>query len=137
MNDEPLELMARTSLAMDEAEARLRDALKAEGFGVLTEVDVAAVLHEKLDVEVEPYRILGVCNPRLAFDAMSLWRGFGLIAPCHIALYPADGHTVITALNPLAFAEVRDNARLLPIAETARAGIERAVRAVESAAPVE
>jgi uncharacterized protein (DUF302 family) len=80
-------IQAKTSLSMAEAESRLRDALKAEGFGVLTEVDVQSVLREKIGAEVEPYRILGVCNPRLAHTAMQAWKGFGLIAPCHVAIY--------------------------------------------------
>ena len=132
MSDETLELTVTTTLGMQDAERDLRAALAAEGFGVLTEVDVAAVLKAKLGVEVEPYRILGVCNPQLAYDAMAIWRGFGLIAPCHIAVYPSGGLTTIAALNPLAFSEVRDNARLLPIAEAARAAIGRALDAVGS-----
>jgi len=132
MSDETLELTVTTTLGMQDAERDLRAALATEGFGVLTEVDVAAVLKAKLGVEVEPYRILGVCNPQLAYDAMAIWRGFGLIAPCHIAVYPSGGLTTIAALNPLAFSEVRDNARLLPIAEAARAAIGRALDAVGS-----
>ena len=130
MSEQTLELTVTTTLGMEDAERELRAALAAEGFGVLTEVDAAAVLKAKLDVDVEPYRILGVCNPKLAYDAMAIWRGFGLIAPCHIALYPVEGRTAIAALNPLAFAEVRDNARLLPIAEAARSAIGRALEAV-------
>ena len=130
MSEQTLELTVTTTLGMQDAERDLRAALAAEGFGVLTEVDAAAVLKAKLDVDVEPYRILGVCNPQLAYDAMAIWRGFGLIAPCHIALYPVGDRTAIAALNPLAFSDVRDNARLLPIAEAAHAALGGALDAV-------
>lgn len=136
MQEHKLEMMVSSAVGMAETEQRLRDALAAEGFGVLTEVDAAAVLKEKLGVDVEPYRILGVCNPRLAHEAMTIWRAFGLIAPCHIALYPNGERTIVAALNPLAFSDVRENARLLPIAEAARLALDRALRAVGSASPV-
>ena len=121
---------ATTPLSMEDAEARLREALAAEGFGILTEVDVPSVLQQKLGVSVEPYRILGACNPHIAHEAMQHWRGFGLIAPCHIALYEAGDHRVIIAFDPSSVAEVRDSAELYPLARRATEAIERAVAAV-------
>lgn len=124
-------IQAQTSLSMADAEARLRDALKAEGFGVLTEVDVQSVLREKIGAEVEPYRILGVCNPHLAHTAMQAWKGFGLIAPCHVAIYDEGDHRTVIAFDPAGVAEVRERPELAAIAEEASNGIGRAVQSLQ------
>lgn len=124
-------IQATTSLSMAEAELRLREALKQEGFGILTEVDVQTVLKEKVGADVDPYRILGVCNPALAQRALQLWKGFGLIAPCNVALYEAGGHRIIIAFDPASVPEVRDNAELYEVARAASAGIGRAVRSLD------
>ncbi len=123
-------IQARTTLSMADAEAQLRDALKAEGFGVLTEVDVQSVLREKIGAEVEPYRILGVCNPKLAHAALGVWKGFGLIAPCNIALYEEGDHREVIAFDPLTVPGVADNAELRDIAQRASDGIRRAVESL-------
>ncbi len=124
------EIRTTTSLSMADAETQLRDALKAEGFGVLTEVDVQAVLREKLGAETEPYRILGACNPTFAQRALQMWKGFGLIAPCNIAIYEAAGHRVVMAYNPADHPEVRQNADLYALAKDASAAIRRAVESL-------
>lgn len=124
-------IQATTSLSMEDAEARLREALKTRGFGVLTEVDVQGVLKERIGVEVEPYRILGVCNPKLAHAAMSLWKGFGLIAPCNVAVYDVGEHRVVIAFDPAEVPEVRDNPELYAIAQQASTGIGEAVASLE------
>ncbi len=116
---------------MAEAEARLRDALKAEGFGILTEVDVQAVMREKIGEDVAPYRILGACNPYLAHAAMVEWKAFGLIAPCHIAIYDEGDHRAIIAFDPLSVPQVQESETLRSIAEQASTGIGRAVRSLE------
>lgn len=119
-----------TALSMADAEVRLRDALKAEGFGVLTEVDVQSVLREKINAEVEPYRILGVCNPGLAHAALGVWKGFGLIAPCNVALYDEGDHREVIAFDPLTVPGIGDNAELRDIAQRASDGIRRAVESL-------
>jgi uncharacterized protein (DUF302 family) len=116
---------------MAELEARLRDALRAEGFGILTEIDVEAVLHERIGADVGPYRILGVCNPRLAFEAIGLWKGFGLIAPCNVALHDVGDHRVVIAFDPREVPEITEHAELYRIAQQASDGIRRAVESVE------
>jgi len=126
-------IQATTVLSMADAEARLREALKAEGFGVLTEVDVQGVLREKIGAEVEPYRILGVCNPQLAHAALGVWKGFGLIAPCNVALYDEGDHRELIAFDPLTVPGIEDSAELRDIAQRASDGIRRAVESLARA----
>lgn len=121
------DIRTTTSLSMADAEARLRDALKAEGFGILTEIDVQAVLREKIGAETEAYRILGACNPELAHRAISMWKGFGLIAPCNVAIYDAGEHRVVMAFDPAAHEQVRDHVELYAMARDAAARLRRAV----------
>ncbi|MQC18126.1 MAG: DUF302 domain-containing protein [Chloroflexi bacterium] len=120
-----------TSLDMENGEARLREALKSEGFGILTEVDVQAVMLEKLGAEVAPYRILGACNPHLAHAALAEWKAFGLIAPCHIAIYDEGDRREIIAFDPLSLTEVHENPALMAVAQQASAGIRRAVESMQ------
>ncbi len=126
-------IQVTTTLSMADAEARLRAALKTEGFGVLTEVDVQSVLREKIGAEVEPYRILGVCNPQLAHAALGVWKGFGLIAPCNIALYEEGDQREVIAFDPLTVPGVDDSAELRDIAQRASDGIGRAVESLGTA----
>ena len=108
-------IQTTTSLPMAEAEERLRNAFREEGFGVLTEVDVQSVLADRIGADVGPYRILGVCNPQLAFRALRLWRGFGLIAPCNVALYDVGEHRVVIAVDPAEVPEVQGNSELYQV----------------------
>jgi uncharacterized protein (DUF302 family) len=86
---------------MDHAEAAVRVALADVGFGVLTEIDIAATLRAKLGVERPPMRILGACNPELAHDALQLDPAAALVLPCNVVLEPADGGgTRIAAVDP-------------------------------------
>jgi len=89
-----------TSLAMDEAEAQIRGALADQGFGVLTEIDVAAVLKQKIDVDRAPYKILGACNPHLANQALLHDEAIGLLLPCNVTLSATDGGTVVAIVDP-------------------------------------
>ena len=83
-----------------EAVARVRDALKTQGFGVLTEIDVRATLHEKIGADMEDYLILGACNPPLAHRALAADRRIGLLLPCNVVVRAGAGQTVIEALDP-------------------------------------
>ena len=95
--------MTRTLKAgFDEALARLPEALKTEGFGVLTEVDVTATLKKKLDVDFRRYRILGACHPPSAHKALSANLEVGLMLPCNVVVYEDDaGHAVVEAIDPM------------------------------------
>lgn len=110
----------RLPVAFGPAAERVRAALKEQGFGVLTEIDVRATLHEKLGVEMEDYLILGACNPPLANRALGIDREIGLLLPCNVVLR-ADGPdaTIVQALDPQIMVQVADRADLKPVADEA------------------
>jgi len=120
-------------LPFGEAQSRVRGALAAEGFGVLCEIDVAATLHAKLGVDVGPYLILGVCNPPLAYQALSADRDVGLLLPCNVVLYDAGQaeHTVVAVLDPQAALALSRNEALVPLAREAKERLQRALHALE------
>lgn len=103
----------------EEAVRRVKEAFKAQGFGTLTEIDVRATLREKLGVDVEPYVILGTCNPNLAHRALEAEPALGALLPCNVVVRREAGRTMVHALDPLAMAEVTGNPALGPIAEEA------------------
>jgi uncharacterized protein (DUF302 family) len=118
-------------LTLGEAEIRVRDALKAEGFGVLTEIDVQATLKEKLDVDFRPYKILGACNPPAAHRALEAEPLIGTMLPCNVVLQDAgDGQTEIAAVDPVASMAAVENDALGEIATEIRERLRTAVDAV-------
>ena len=119
-----------TTLSPDKAEAKMRAALADEGFGILTEIDVAATLKDKLDVSVRPYRILGACNPQLAHRALASEQSIGLLLPCNVIVYETDDGSAIEVLEPNLMAEITANADLEELAQDARSRLERALAAV-------
>ncbi len=112
---------------------RVTDALKAEGFGVLTEIDVKATLKKKLDVDFRPYKILGACNPPLAYRALSAAPEVGLLLPCNVTVSQVDDtHTLVSIIDPLAMMSFVPNEDLKPIADEAAARLNRVVQALEA-----
>ena len=115
----------------DEVIPRVKEALKAEGFGVLTEIDVRATLKEKLDVDVEPQIILGACNPKLAHRALQIDARVATLLPCNVVVRTDGGQTVVEALDPKIIADVPGNPDLEPIAEVAGRRIKAALDALQ------
>jgi len=113
----------------DDAVARVTQALAAEGFGVLTTIDVKATLKQKLDLDVEPYVILGACNPHLASQGLAIEPDLGVLLPCNVVLRATGGGVHVAAMEPLAALHLAENPELEPLAQEARARIERAVAA--------
>jgi uncharacterized protein (DUF302 family) len=120
------------ALSFEEALARTREALQAEGFGILTEIDVTAILRKKLNVAFRPYIILGACNPSLAYPALQAELDIGLLLPCNVVVYAMDdpARTVIAALDPIEALQLSSNPAVLPIAEEVRSRLERVVASV-------
>jgi uncharacterized protein (DUF302 family) len=123
-------LTRTTLLPFDEAVERVRAELKAEGFGVLCEIDVQATMREKLGVEGEPYLILGACNPPLAHQALQFEPELGVLLPCNAIVYERDGETRISAIDPERMLSIVGNDQLGPVAaevkERLGAVVERA-----------
>ena len=115
-------------VGMEEARARVTEALKREGFGVLTEIDIQATLKKKIDVDVAPYVILGACNPKLAHQALSHEAGIGLLLPCNVVVAQDAGDTLIAAASPRSmFSVVADQSKLEPVAADAEQRLRRAI----------
>lgn len=126
-------LSSPTSLEFEEAVERVRSELKAEGFGVLCEIDVQATLKEKLGVEGEPYLILGACNPPLAHQALSAEPDLGVLLPCNVVVYRRNGQTHISAIDAERMLSIVGNDEIAPVAAEVRsrlaAVVERAATA--------
>ena len=101
-------------------EARTRDALSESGFGVLTEIDVAETMNEKLGEKMDRYTILGACNPKLAFGAIQTEPRVGAMLPCNVILRQLDGGTEISAIDPVASMQAVENAELHEVADQVR-----------------
>lgn len=110
--------------------ARTRSALKAEGFGVITEIDVRATMKEKLGVDESPYTILGACNPALAHRALGAERELGLLLPCNVIVYETEGGTRVSAMDPDIMLQLVDNPVLAEVAGEVRARLERVLENV-------
>lgn len=112
----------------EEARLRVVDALKTEGFGVLTEVDVQDTLQQKLGVEFRRYRILGACNPPFAHQALSIDLEAGLMMPCTIAMYEGDdGNVTVIAGDPSELAQATGRGELAELARVIRDKLARAL----------
>lgn len=110
-----------------EAVDRVRAALRDQGFGVLTEIDVRATLREKLGEEMEDYLILGACNPPLAHRALGVDRRIGLLLPCNVVVRSADGGTVVEALDPRVMVTATGEPGFTPVADEAATRLRAAL----------
>lgn len=120
-------LLADTSI--EEADRRVREALTAEGFGVLTEIDVKATMKKKIDADMDGYLILGACNPKMAWEAIGLEPRIGAMLPCNVILRSVDGGTEVSAIDPVASMSAVENPDLHAVAGEVRDMLVRAVDA--------
>jgi uncharacterized protein (DUF302 family) len=122
------------SMPFDEALAHVKDAFAAEGFGVLTEIDVQATLRQKLDKEMGRYVIVGACNPSLASQALDVVPQVGVLLPCNVVVRESDGTVVVEAMDPGVMTTLTGSAALAPIAAEARERVGRALERVATSA---
>lgn len=122
-----------TSLPVEDAQVKVADALKEQGFGILTQIDVQATLTQKIEVDIDKYVILGVCNPYLAYDAILTDPDVGLLLPCNVILYEDEvtGRTVISIVDPVVSIQAFDDPDLAEIANDARECLEKAFAAID------
>ncbi len=115
------------SVPFTEAVARARDALKAEGFGVLCEIDIKEKLKEKLGVDFTDYVILGACNPPLAYETLQREINIGLLLPCNVVIYAKDGQSVVAAVDASRMLSVVGNPALETQAETVNSKLRKVI----------
>ncbi len=127
-----LGLTCKLPIPFEQAVDKAIQALKAEGFGVLTTIDVQKTMKEKLDADFRKYTILGMCNAPLAHEALNLKPEIGLLLPCNVIVYEEEDGTVINIFDPLAMFAVMQDAQLQPIAQEAHNRLKRAAVTLES-----
>ena len=115
-------------VSFDEAVEKVRNALAAEGFGILTEIDVRATLKKKLDVDFRPYKILGACHPESAYQALQAEDKIGLMLPCNVVVQEREpGQAEVSAIDPVASMAAVDNPNLADVAEGVRKKLASAI----------
>ncbi len=127
MSDKSYGLTAKLSVPYDQAVDKVTTALKSEGFGILTEIDVKSTLKKKLDADFRRYVILGACNPPLAHRALQAELDVGLLLPCNVIVYEEGEGSVVSIIDPLTMVEVSDNPALGEVAQEAKARLQRVV----------
>ena len=108
-----------------------REALKKEGFGVLTEIDVKEKMKEKLDLDMKKYIILGACNPPNAYKAILAEENIGLMLPCNVIVYEKGSKTVLSVIRPTVAMQMIDNMKLPKLAETVEGQLKKAFDAIK------
>lgn len=118
-------------LSFEQTVHRATEALKHEGFGIITEIDVTDVLKKKINVDFRSYRILGACNPTLAYEALQSEDKVGTMLPCNVVIQDAgDGRTEVAAIDPVASMQAIDNPNLKKTAERVRLKLKKVVESL-------
>ncbi len=123
----PYGLTRQLSVPYDDAVGRVKEALKEEGFGVLTEIDVKETIRQKLGKEFRKYGIIGACNPPLAHRALEAELQVGLLLPCNVIVYEDGDSTTVAAFDPEAAMGLANNPALEEVAKEAKARLKRAL----------
>ena len=123
-------LTVKLDVPYEEAVELATAALKSEGFGVLTEIDVKATMKKKLAVDMPPYRILGACNPKMAHQAFGIEPRVGAMLPCNVILREVDGGVEVSAIDPVASMQAIDSTELINVAGQVRDLLAKAVAAI-------
>ncbi len=124
------DLTIKLNSSYEETIPAVTAALKEEGFGVLTEIDVKKTMKMKIDAEFRKYVILGACNPHLAYQALNHDLDIGLLLPCNVIVYEEDGGSVVSIVDPLQMLDVANKPELRGVAEEAKAKLARAAAAL-------
>ena len=124
-------LATRLDVPYEQAIEQVTEALKAEGFGVLTEIDVKATLKKKLDADFRRYTIFGACNPQLAHRALQAELEIGLLLPCNAIVYEDGEGSGVALMDPLVMMQVSDHPDLEPLGREARERLERVMASLE------
>lgn len=119
-----------TGSSFDDVDARTRKALSDAGFGILTEIDVAATMKKKLDVDMQEYRILGACNPKMAHQSIEIEPRVGAMLPCNVILRAVDSGVEVSAIDPVMSMQAIDNTDLHAVAGQVRDLLKKAVEAI-------
>ena len=129
--DQQLGMTVLLNTDYETALAKVTEALKAEGFGVLTEIDVKATWKKKIDVDFRPYKILGACNPPLAHRALSIAPEVGLLLPCNVTVSEEDnGQILVNIINPYMMMSVVDKPALSAVADEAKERLEQVAKSL-------
>jgi uncharacterized protein (DUF302 family) len=121
-------ISTRLKVPFDDAIARAEAALKTEGFGVISRIDIQQTLKSKIDVDFRPYTILGACNPTLAYEALQLEDKVGLMLPCNVIVQKSEpGEVEVAAIDPVASMQAISNPELMKAAAVVRDKLERAI----------
>jgi uncharacterized protein (DUF302 family) len=115
------------NMPFDEAIEKVTEALKEEGFGVLTDIDVAATMKKKLDKDIPAYRILGACNPHFAFQAIQTEDKVGVMLPCNVIVQDKGDHVEVSAVDPMASMQAIENEKLAGIAAEVKNRLKKVV----------
>jgi uncharacterized protein (DUF302 family) len=133
MNRKEYGIRTTVNTSYEETIPKVTDALKKEGFGILTEINVKETTKKKLDKEFPNYIILGACNPPLAYQALTAETEIGLLLPCNVLVYEGrDGKTVVSAQDPAAALSIVGNPKIAPIAKEAREKLFRMIESLKS-----